>query len=262
MTPNSDITKAKKGSQQYAEWLRKYLLKRHKALNENDIQHVRSRKESSYGREVCLSALQEAKARDTAGEVAKQLHSYLKRCSGTNSQESSNHERAESQRRLFARWLKDHQEEFFYQQELIDTCSDFQNLNAHGAESIIFFDKESNNVLKLIDPFINSDSMQDFIENRIYTQNLLFPEAAYTLEGFTMYDGTLRVMLSQPFIVGRSIVQEDNIAAYLDTLGFKYNKQGHYFENEFYRLEDIHSGNVLKTSEGSYAFIDPIITML
>ena len=77
MTPNSDITKAKKGSQQYAEWLRKYLLKRHKALNENDIQHVRSRKESSYGREVCLSALQEAKARDTAGEVAKQLHSYL-----------------------------------------------------------------------------------------------------------------------------------------------------------------------------------------
>lgn len=244
---DDDLSKAKKGTPQYDEWLRKYKEKRKRTTND----------EKEELRAVSFTALQEKKARTTAGEIAQQLTELFKRGSSSNRNELGEHEDPAGERKILSDWIKSN--DCFIEEADIDACEDLHDMNAAGAESIIFYDSASNNIIKLCDPFVITNKFSDFLHERVYLQNLLFPDTAYTLEGFTIYKDTFRCILSQPYIKGEAITSLSELSDYMGDLGFEYNIDKRRFENGFFCVSDIHPGNILKVGDNEYAFIDTII---
>ena len=244
---NSDLNKAKKGTPQYDEWLRKYKEKRKKTIK-NEKAEIRA---------VYFTALQEKKARTTAGEIAQQLTELFERSSSSNEKELGEHEYSVRERKILSDWIKTN--DCFFEEADINASEDLHDMEVAGAESIIFYDSASNNVIKLCDPFVTTNKFSDFLHERVYLQNLLFPDTAYTLEGFTIYKDTFRCILSQPYIKGEAITSLSELSDYMEGLGFEYNIDKCRFENELFCISDIHPGNILKTGDNQYAFIDTII---
>lgn len=93
----------------------------------------------------------------------------------------------------------------------------------------------------------------------ITLQNSLFPEAAVEVIGFGRnVDGDFQVIVRQPFIKAADIkVTAQEIRGALNEIGFTEDENGNY-SNRDTIIEDVHTGNAVKTPSGNIVIIDPI----
>jgi len=89
---------------------------------------------------------------------------------------------------------------------------------AQGGEAIVYYNEETGLVRKLLslDYFVTPQ----FALDRITLHNMLFPESALNVKGFTRDDdGTFYIVAEQPFIIGEHVGLSE-IRQYMSHLGF------------------------------------------
>ena len=132
-----------------------------------------------------------------------------------------------------------------------------------SGESIILENKAQGIVYKLRDPFAKLHLKSSNLNNILYehiVHNLLFPEVPYSLIGISEDNGSVRIVLSQPFVFETMIPTQQQIDGHLFSLGLRTENR-YYYGNDHIAVTDVDStgDNVLLSSTGSLLFIDPII---
>ena len=133
-------------------------------------------------------------------------------------------------------------------------------------EAEVYGFKETKTVRKVFhyDAIDSNYTPMDFINNRISIHNALFSTTKYKLLGFTKsYKGfaneRFAFVLEQPFIEGEKMTEKE-IEEFMRSIGFP-NNSGIYHWNDYYIVDDLHSGNILKmkNEDGIYEMfvIDP-----
>jgi len=125
-----------------------------------------------------------------------------------------------------------------------------------GGEARVYLDKDGKNVIKINDAIYYATWLEFF--NSILLHNLIFPNTAYSLEGFIKANNVLHAVLRQPFITSNGQVELDNIKALLAFNGFENTRRNDYYHKELgLILEDMHDENVLVNSNTLF-FIDTV----
>jgi hypothetical protein len=125
-----------------------------------------------------------------------------------------------------------------------------------GGEAKVYLHADYKTVVKLNDGVYYATWLEFF--NSIVIHNLLFPETAYTFIGFVENEGTLKVVLQQPFIIAVGMAEIDAIKELLGYNGFENTKRQDYYNKELgLILEDMHDENVI-LSDGTLFFIDTV----
>jgi len=127
-----------------------------------------------------------------------------------------------------------------------------------GEEAIVWGEPKEGNVIKTQDTF-QYDNLQQKLDG-ITLHNSYFPEAALKVLGFGRNNnGDFQVIVEQPFIKGEKLTPEE-IKNHLENIGFKQDENGHFANNDTI-VEDVHTGNAIKTPEGNVVVIDPIMRL-
>ena len=93
--------------------------------------------------------------------------------------------------------------------------------------------------------------------NKILLHNLIFPNTAYRLHGFTGYDGrTIMPVLEQERICESQPATQIMIDTYMAALGFEKDGETGRFISESYRVWDVIPRNVLVDKDGDMYVID------
>lgn len=143
----------------------------------------------------------------------------------------------------------------------IEQAPDESQYLARGGESIVYFDREKNGVIKLNEGVYYATWLEFF--NSIVIHNLLFPNTAYIFLGFTEIENTLQAMLWQPFVTSDDAVDLSNVRELLAYNGFENRLRNGVATNNYYNkelgliLEDIHDENVIVNSNTLF-FIDTV----
>jgi hypothetical protein len=125
-----------------------------------------------------------------------------------------------------------------------------------GGEARVYLDKDGKNVIKINDAVYYATWLEFF--NSILLHNLIFPNTAYTLLGFTKENDILYAVMKQPFITSDGQAELDNITKLLAYNGFENTRRNDYFNKELgLILEDMHDENVLVSSDTLF-FIDTV----
>jgi len=113
-----------------------------------------------------------------------------------------------------------------------------------------------------VNNLLNSGSICKLL-NKIMLHNLLFPNTAYRIHGFTGYDGrTVMPVLEQERICEAHPATQIAIDKYMSALGFvKENAEGH-FTNNYFAVWDLVPRNVLTDADGDIYIIDAEIRRL
>jgi len=128
---------------------------------------------------------------------------------------------------------------------------------AQGGEAIVYYNEETGLVRKLLslDYFVTPQ----FALDRITLHNMLFPESALNVKGFTRDDdGTFYIVAEQPFIIGEHVGLSE-IRQYMSHLGFA--QQRNIYTNGCLYVTDLHDQNVIKTDCGTLIVIDADIRL-
>lgn len=125
-----------------------------------------------------------------------------------------------------------------------------------GQEAIVWGNPDRGVVIKTQDTF-QYDNLQQKLDG-ITLHNAYFPETAIKVIGFGRNsNGDFQVIVEQPFIQGSKLTKAE-IDGYLETLGFTEDENGHFSNGEVI-IEDVHTGNAIRTPEGNIVVIDPIM---
>jgi hypothetical protein len=156
----------------------------------------------------------------------------------------------------------------------IDNVTDLtvgESIN-NGTENTVYLSKDNNNVIKVNNFFFLNDDDSEFEHtrdlkyffDRILAHNLLFPEVAYKIIGFTK-DKAKQVcaVMKQPYIPNYEFATRTLIEIELANRGFVKAILGdginlglNGFTNDIYELTDAKPQNVLKGESGILYFID------
>lgn len=129
---------------------------------------------------------------------------------------------------------------------------------ASGEEAIVWGDEKNGRVIKTQDTF-QYDNLQQKLDG-ITLHNAYFPEATLRVIGFGRNaNGDFQVIVEQPFVQGEKLTKSE-IDSYLIKLGFTENENGHFSNNDTI-IEDVHTGNAIKTLDGNIVVIDPIMRL-
>jgi hypothetical protein len=101
----------------------------------------------------------------------------------------------------------------------LPSCSEFLT---RGGESEVYLASDRLDVIKVNDAIYYA-TWSEYI-NSLILHNLLFPNTAYTLQGFMENEGRLNAVLQQPFIEGGQARLED-IKELLSFNGFENTKK-------------------------------------
>ena len=128
-----------------------------------------------------------------------------------------------------------------------------------GGEANIYLATDSRNIIKVNDAIYYATWTEYF--NSLVIHNLLFTNTTYSLLGFTEVNGSLCVVVQQPFIEGEQAALED-IKELLTFNGFENTKRQDYYNKEFgLVLEDMHDENVI-AKEDVLFFIDTVFYVM
>jgi hypothetical protein len=141
------------------------------------------------------------------------------------------------------------------------------NYQTSGMEARIYQDNDR--VLKVGYNYLNFfEDPFDYLNRKILLHNLLFPETALEIVGFTeTYGATPEVkgrffapVLSQPLIQGELVPEgrQDIVDEIMKNLGFEKTGKDSY-SNGRYILKDMHPDNIIISKEGTPFFIDTVI---
>ncbi|MRJ10731.1 hypothetical protein EDL98_06490 [Ornithobacterium rhinotracheale] len=128
----------------------------------------------------------------------------------------------------------------------------------HGAENIVYWDEKNPSVVTKVNDFYLHETPLEFFD-RLSIHNALFPEAAYTVLGFTrnpLRENVFSVIIEQPFIIGDYGMPYEEVKEHMEKLGF--TDEGKTYVNGSYIVEDLHPGNILKTPKGNIVVIDEV----
>ncbi len=144
-------------------------------------------------------------------------------------------------------------------------CDDFgERKKEPSGESIIYFNSNNNEVIKVRNPMAKAVIKQLNARNIIYKHlihNILFPNTRYRFLGISEDLDGVRIILSQPYISDKFILPNNSlIDGYLiDGLGMKPENR-YFYGNDYIAKTDVSptGDNVLYDGDKLY-FIDPII---
>ena len=149
--------------------------------------------------------------------------------------------------------------------ELIDFANSnnlwisLSNLNVEflskGGENEVYTGNKDNIVIKLNNFEYAGDDLENFFI-RINAHNKLFGNVPYQMIGFA-YNGKKEfcAVLIQPYILAEREATEDEIATYMEALGFEMDYYDEYHNSE-YEVFDVVPNNVLYGIDGDLYFID------
>ena len=107
-----------------------------------------------------------------------------------------------------------------------------------------------------VNNLLNSGGICKLLD-KILLHNLIFPNTAYKLHGFTGYDGrTIMPVLEQERICESKPATQIMIDTYMAALGFERDGETGRFKNELYRVWDVVPRNVLVDKDGDMYVID------
>ena len=114
----------------------------------------------------------------------------------------------------------------------------------------------SNNIIYKVNNLLNTGSILRFLD-RVMWHNILFYDTAYTLYGFTGFEGrSIMPVLQQQLVKDAAPATAIEIETYMAAIGFiKKNSEGRYANNE-YEVWDLVPRNVLKDEDGDIFIID------
>lgn len=143
----------------------------------------------------------------------------------------------------------------------IDQLPDESRFLARGGESKVYFEADTRSVIKMNDGIYYATWLEFF--NSIVIHNLLFPNTAYSLIGFSDTEDTFFVLLKQPFVTSDDAVDLEDVKKLLAYNGFENKLRNGIPTNNYYNkelgliLEDIHDENVIVNSNTLF-FIDTV----
>lgn len=114
----------------------------------------------------------------------------------------------------------------------------------------------SNDIIYKVNNLLNTGSILRLLD-RIMWHNNLFYDTAYTLYGFTGFDGrTIMPVLQQRLVKDATPATSIEIETYMSAIGFtKQNDEGR-FANVDYEVWDLVPRNVLRDKDGDIFIID------
>lgn len=129
-----------------------------------------------------------------------------------------------------------------------------------GGEAEIYLAADKQHVIKINDAVYYATWMEYF--NSLVIHNLLFPNTAYSLLGFTENrNQKLCIVLEQLFIEGEQ-AELEAIKELLTFNGFMNIKRQDYYHEEFgLMLEDMHDENVIAKNDVLF-FIDTVFYIM
>lgn len=189
----------------------------------------------------------EEQGRSTAGRIAEEATNILRGSKGTSKQSSARDKQIDKLRV----WSYDNG----YYIEDYESIGDFLY---KGMESQVYYNPQNNSVIKVNDLEFY-DTPLEYLDS-IAIHNQLFPEAPYTVKGFTTRQDTFEfaVIVEQPFI--RADRGATNLEVFEELSKMGYSKIGeNMYTNGRYTIEDLHEGNILVDENNNLFFIDPVV---
>jgi hypothetical protein len=140
----------------------------------------------------------------------------------------------------------------------IDSPSSLGDYFSEGGENEVYFNPPGNKVYKVNNFEYAGDDVLNFFD-RIDAHNELFGNVPYKITGFTRNrKGEVSAILEQPYVEAEREATEDEIASYMESLGFEANGIDD-FSNGKYNVFDAVPNNVLVGKDGRLYFIDTVI---
>ena len=128
-----------------------------------------------------------------------------------------------------------------------------------GGEAQIYLASDALDVIKINDAIYYATWEEYF--NSVTIHNLLFPNTAYSVMGFTEISNGLHIVVQQPFVEGKQ-AELEHIEEFLTFNGFANIKRQDYYNKEFgLLLEDMHDENVIAKGDLLF-FIDTVFYMM
>ena len=135
----------------------------------------------------------------------------------------------------------------------MDNVFDLGTPGPSGKENDTYVAKDT---IYKVNNLLNSGGICKLLD-KILLHNLIFPNTAYKLHGFTGYDGrTIMPVLEQERICESKPATQIMIDTYMAALGFERDGETGRFKNESYRVWDVAPRNVLVDKDGDMYVID------
>ena len=135
----------------------------------------------------------------------------------------------------------------------MDNVFDLGTPGPSGNENDTYVAKDT---IYKVNNLLNSGGICKLLD-KILLHNLIFPNTAYKLHGFTGYDGrTIMPVLEQERICESQPATQIMIDTYMAALGFERDGETGRFKNESYRVWDVAPRNVLVDKDGDMYVID------
>jgi len=173
---------------------------------------------------------------------------YLRTCTQTGRATQENKQPKETEEQSLISWISDNN--FWF-----DDIDEARYLT-RGAEQRVYLYQNTTHVLKLNDAIFYSNWTDYF--HSLLTHNYFFPNTAYELLGFCLYESVFHAVVKQPYVTITSPTDLDKVKDFLLTNGFRVIRNNDYVHDEWgIILEDLHDENVL-TNSGILFFIDTV----
>ena len=135
----------------------------------------------------------------------------------------------------------------------MDNVFDLGTPGPSGNENDTYVAKDT---IYKVNNLLNSGGICKLLD-KILLHNLIFPNTAYKIHGFTGYDGrTIMPVLEQDRICESKPATQIMIDTYMAALGFERDGETGRFKNESYRVWDVAPRNVLVDKDGDMYVID------
>ena len=135
----------------------------------------------------------------------------------------------------------------------MDNVFDLGTPGPSGNENDTYVAKDT---IYKVNNLLNSGGICKLLD-KILLHNLIFPNTAYKIHGFTGYDGrTIMPVLEQERICESKPATQIMIDTYMAALGFERDGETGRFKNESYRVWDVVPRNVLVDKDGDMYVID------
>ena len=128
------------------------------------------------------------------------------------------------------------------------------------ADVYLWNDNGEYKVIKVTKWWVRQQTPLEFIENKILSHNVLFPETYYKLAGIRYEQGEFLFFLEQPYVkcIEDVYSTEKEIDDDMKKRGFEKTGNGAY-SSSLYVISDLNSKNVLKGLDNELYYIDPVI---
>lgn len=129
----------------------------------------------------------------------------------------------------------------------------------NGAEQYVYMKDYQPYVLKFNNLKFHENPLEYF--DRLALHNHIFPEAPYTLIGFSRKypnEDCFSAVVTQPFVIAQRGADREEVKAEMIKMGFEH-VGGNTYVSPDYIVEDLHQGNALITPDNNVAIIDPVI---